>query len=216
VELGEVMRTTGAARAFLPDPVDDATLVRILDQARFAGSGGNRQGWHVIVVRDRAIRRALRDLYVPIWAEYVDGYTQGVVPFSIDWTPPAEPPPPVDNPFAAHLDEVPALLLVCADLRVLAVTDRDLDRPSIVAGASIYPFVHNILLAARAEGLGGVLTTLLCRAEPAVRELCAIPTTHGLAAAVVLGVPERQVTKLSRKPVASFTTLDRFDGEPIG
>src|SRR5688572_15215493 len=211
MELGEVMRTTGAARAFRPDPVDDVTLVRILDQARFAGSGGNRQGWHVIVVRDAEIRRRLRDLYRPIWAEYVDGYTQGVVPYSIDWTPPSEPPPAVANAFADHLDEVPALLLVCVDLRVLAVTDRDLDRPSIVAGASIYPFVHNILLAARAEGLGGVLTTILCRAEPAVRELCAIPPTHGLAATLALGVPEHQVTKLSRKPVAAFTTLDRFD-----
>jgi nitroreductase len=216
VDLSEAMRTTGSVRAFRPEPVDDAVLVRILDQARFAGSGGNRQGWHVVVVRDPATRRALRDLYVPVWAEYVDGYRQGVVPYSIDWTPPAAPPEPAPNEFADHLDEVPALLLVCADLRALAVTDRDLDRQSVVGGASVYPFVQNVLLAARGEGLGGVLTTLLVRAEPAVAALIGLPPTHALVAVLALGHPVHQPTKLSRRPVASFTTVDRFDGPPLG
>jgi nitroreductase len=216
VDLGEAMRTTASVRAFRPEPVDDDVLVRILDQARFAGSGGNRQGWHVVVVRDPAVRRALRDLYRPVWAEYVEARQRGLVAYSVDWTPPAAPPEPFPNEFADHLDEVPVLLLVCADLRTLAVTDGDLERPSIVAGASVYPFVQNVLLAARAEGLGGVLTTLLARAEPAVAPLIGLPPTHALVAALALGHPVHQPTKLSRRPVASFTTVDRFDGPALG
>ena len=64
---------------------------------------------------------------------------------------------------AAHLDEVPVLLALFADLSQLAAVDRDLDRYSLAGGASVYPFAWSILLAARTEGLGGVLTTMLIR-----------------------------------------------------
>lgn len=114
----------------------------------------------------------------------------------------------VPNAFADHLDRVPVLLVVLAELGSLAITDRDLTRPSIVAGASIYPFIQNILLAARGEGLGGVLTTLLCRAEPEVAELLRIPSTHALAAVLALGVPERQPTRLT-----PFTQENGFDAQ---
>jgi nitroreductase len=69
MDLDLALRTTASIRAFRPDPVPDAVLHRILERARFAGSGGNRQGWHVVVVRDPAIRRRLRELYVPIFGE---------------------------------------------------------------------------------------------------------------------------------------------------
>ena len=210
------LRTTGSVREFRPEPVPDEIVLRILDTARFAGSGGNRQGWRVIVVHDRAIRRGLRDLYRPVWAEYVDGYRRGLVPYSPTWTPPVEPPAPAANDFADRLDEAPVLLLVFAELGALAMTDRLLDRPAIVGGASVYPFVQNLLLAARAEGLGGVLTTLLSRVEPDVAELVGMPDTHALAALVALGHPRHQPTRLSRRPVETFTTIDRFDGPALG
>jgi nitroreductase len=100
-------------------------------------------------------------------------------------------------------------------MRTLAITDIDAEHVSIVGGASIYPFVQNILLAARAEGLGGVLTTFVCRAEAEVREFFRLPPAHTIAALVVLGHPTKHPTKLKRKPVEQFATVDRFDGAPL-
>ena len=215
-DLVTALRTTGSVRDFRPESVPDEVVHRILDTARFAGSGGNRQGWRVIVVEDPAIRRGLRDLYRPVWAEYLDGYRRGLVPFSPAWTPAEEVPAPVADDFADRLDQVPVLLLVLAELGALAMTDRLLDRPGIVGGASVYPFVQNLLLAARAEGLGGVLTTLLSRVEPEVAELIGMPDTHAVAALVALGHPVHRPTRLSRRPVEAFTTVDRFDGPTFG
>ena len=81
-----------------------------------------------------------------------------------------------------------------------------------MCGFAIYPFVQNLLLAARGEGLGSVLTTMLCRAEPEVVALLHVPPSHAMAAMIALGFPEHQPTRLKRRPVSSFTTLDRFDG----
>src|ERR1041384_56938 len=82
VELLDAPRTPGAIRDFLPDPVSDDVVYRILDTARFAPSGGNRQGWRVIVVRDPATRSALRDLYLPGWYEYLAQRMAGLVPYA--------------------------------------------------------------------------------------------------------------------------------------
>ncbi|QGG97167.1 nitroreductase family protein [Actinomarinicola tropica] len=218
------MRTTAAVREFTDDALPDAELHAILDDARFAPSGGNRQGWHVIVVRDAATRRRLRELYQISWREYVAHVAEGKVPFAPGpdrrWTEPAvdleaaratERP----NPFADHLDEVPVMLVVAVDLTALAVLDNGLDRQSIVGGGSIYPFCHNLLLAARSRGYGGVLTTAICREEDAVRDLLGIPDPFAVAGLVALGRPVRQVTRLRRDPVDAFTTVDRFDGAPF-
>ena len=70
-ELYDVMRTTFAVREFTDDPVPDPVLYRILDNARFAPSGGNRQGWRVIVVTDRQLRRRMRELYEQPWNDYM-------------------------------------------------------------------------------------------------------------------------------------------------
>lgn len=212
MELYDVMRRTGSTREFRPEPVPDEVLHRILDHARFAGSGGNRQGWHVVVVRDPATRVAIRDLYSPIWDRYVEARMRGLVPFSPGTEMPTGEVPHRPNELADGLHEVPVMLLVVAELGSLAVTDNGLGRQSIVGGGSIYPFVQNLLLGATNEGLGAVLTTLLCPAEPRVRELIALPDTHALAAMVVLGWPRKPITKLTRRPVEAFCTVDRFDG----
>ncbi|MBK5224119.1 MAG: nitroreductase family protein [Acidimicrobiia bacterium] len=217
----DVVRTTPATRGFTSDPLPDDVLHRILDGARFAPSGGNRQGWRVIVVRDRATRRRLRDLYQLAWREYIGHVAEGKVPFAPGsdrrWT---EPSIDIDaarstarpNPFADSLDDVPVMLVVVVDLTVLAVLDNGLDRQSIVGGGSIYPFCHNILLGARAEGYGGVLTTAICREEDAVRHLLAIPDPYAVAGLMALGRPVREIRRLRREPVERFTTVDRFDG----
>jgi nitroreductase len=216
MELYDAMRTTGSTRQFLPDPVPDEVLARILDNARFAGSGGNRQPWHVIVVRDQELRRRLRDLNQPIWDTYIAARGRGEVPFAPGWNEPDEVAPHAALPLLDQLEAVPVVLIVCARLGSLAMTDQALDRPSIVAGASVYPFVHNLLLAATNEGLGAVLTTLVVRAEAELRPMLSIPETHAVAAMVAIGHPVTKATKLTRRPVDEFTTIDRFDGSALG
>ena len=105
------------------------------------------------------------------------------------------------------------MLAVAADLRRIALMDRDLARVPVTGGASIYPFCWSILLSARSRGLGGVMTTFLSRVEPAAAPLLGLPEHHALVATIFLGVPEHVTTKLSREPVEHFTTVDRFDGE---
>jgi nitroreductase len=224
MELYEAMRTTPATRAFTDEPVDDEVLYRILDHARFAPSGGNRQGWYVVVVSDPATRQRLRELYVLGWREYTAHVGEGLVPFAARdggrWPGPAVDlerarNTPAPNDFADNLDSVPVMLVLVADLGALATVDNGLDRQSIVGGASIYPFGHNILLAARNEGLGGVMTSVLARQEPAARELLGIPEGYAVAGLLALGRPQRRITKLRRRPVEEFTVRDRFDGAPF-
>jgi nitroreductase len=218
------MRTTPATREFVDQQITDETVYGILDDARFAPSGGNRQGWRVIVVKDTYIRERLRDLYVLSWREYVAHVATGLVPFApLDngrWTGPAidleaarATPVPMD--FADHLDRVPVLLVIIVELATLAVTDNGLNRQSIVGGASVYPFAHNILLAARDAGLGGIMTTMLCRQELQVRELLGIPEGHAVAGLIALGKPTKELTRLRRQSVESFTVVDRFEGSPF-
>jgi nitroreductase len=115
--------------------------------------------------------------------------------------------------FSERLNEAPVMLVVCANLEVLAATDRDLDRYQMVGGASIYPFVWSILLAARERELAGVMTTVATRNESDLRTILSIPATYAVASIVILGYPAKRLTKLSRKPVGSFTTVDSFEGE---
>jgi nitroreductase len=117
---------------------------------------------------------------------------------------------------AEALDAAPALLLLLADLTALAAVDRDLDRYGFAGGASIYPFAWNLLLAARAEGLGGVITTMPIRREADVRQLFAIPDTLAVAALIVLGRPVSAARRLRRASVEEFTWVDRFGGPTLG
>jgi nitroreductase len=227
LDLLTVMRTNGAARAFTDAPVTDEQLYNILDNARFAPSGGNKQGWHVIVLKDPAVRVAIAKLAKMGWNEYATLTAAGQRPFAADesgrWPGPGTvdlaAARSTDQPwrFMDGLEHAPALLLVTVDLRQLAATDVELDRTQLVAGGSIYPFCQNILLAARAEGLGlgGVLTTFVVRQEPAAQELLGLPVYMAIAAMIAIGTPDHPITKLARKPVEAFTTVDRFAGPPF-
>lgn len=228
LDLVETLRSTGAARDFEPGPVGDDVVYRLLDTARFAPNGGNRQAWRVVVVRDGDTRRRLRDLYLPGWYEYLAMAGAGLTP----WAPVtdraaeaaaraqahvvAEQAASGPGGFAEHLDEVPVLLVLLADLRRLAAVDRDLERYTLVGGASVYPFAWSILLAARAEGLGGVMTTMVVQREHDVRALLGVPDELAVAALVALGRPVHQPHRLRRLAVEEFATVDRFDGAPLG
>jgi len=219
MELYEVMRTTPAVREFTGDPLPDEVLHRILDHARFAPSGGNRQGTRVVVVRDQETRERLAELNKPAVRRYVAQIRAGQSPWN-----PLEPPAPsaeeiaatdVPEAFTTPVLTAGAVLVVCVDLGVVAAMDQDLDRIGLISGASVYPLVWNVLLAARNEGFGGTITTMAVAEEPAVRELLAIPDRYAVAAVVPIGRPVREITKLRRVPVAEFVTRERFDGEPF-
>jgi nitroreductase len=218
VELYEAMTNAPATRRFRSEPVPPDVLRRVLDNARFAPSGGNRQPWRVVAVDDPELRQKLRDLYVPNWDQYLgdaralldaDEPPEGVSPGRFQGLRRADR-------FARNLQEVPLHLIVCVELDALAIVDSELERQSIVGGASVYPFVQNLLLGLRAEGLGASLTTLITPSEEEVRKLLDLP--EGVAIAALLGVGYREdpwPKKLSRRPVEEFAHANRW-GEPLG
>lgn len=222
MDLIETLRSTAAIRDFEAAEVTDEELRRILDTARFAPNGGNAQSWHVVVVKDAPKRRALRDIYCEGWRLYLAQRAAGLRP----WAPitdraleresiaSASPSMPLGD-FADKLDQVPAMLVLLADLRLLAAVDRDLDRYSFIGGASVYPFAWSLLLAARAEGIGGVITTMPVFREAEVKSLLAAPEEFAVAALIALGRPTFQPTRLRRRPVDDFTTVDSFNGRSI-
>lgn len=220
MHLYDVMRTTFAAREFTDDPLPDEVLERIFDNARFAPSGGNRQGAHVTVVRDAAVRRRLAELGMPAARRYFAQLQAGENPWN-SIHPSGVPQDVIDetqipDTFVAPIAKAPVVLVVSVDLSVVAALDQGLDRVGIAGGASVYPLIWNILLAARSEGYGGTITTMAIAAEDDVRGLLGIPDQHAVAAVVPLGKPVRQLRKLRRRPVAEFITRDRFDGPPFG
>jgi nitroreductase len=211
MDLIEAMRHLPACREYEDRDVPDDVLYRVLDNARFAPSGGNRQGWRVVVVRDLAVRRALRDIYQRPWQRYVEERYGPADQLSEERRRQVAD----TDRMAATIDQIPVHLAVWVDMAAIAVTDAAAGRPSVVAGGSIFPFVHNVQLAARAEGLGTRITTMLSSEEPAVRELLQAPPGLALAAVLLVGWPVRLPMNLRRRPVEKFATVDRFDGPPL-
>ena len=142
MELTEAMRTTGTCRRFRPDPVPDDVLHRAFEAARFGPQGGNRQPLRWIVVRDQLRKKALADLYLPLWEAYPGRGS------SRPDQPRSRAAEDADH-FAEHLADVPAIVVVCARLAALHPTDVELGRLSVVGGGSIYPTVQNLCLALR-------------------------------------------------------------------
>lgn len=220
VPFDTVIRTTFAARAFTDQEVTDRELAEILDLARFAPSGGNRQGWRVVVVRDTERKRRVIEAGIPAVRRYVAESLAGHSPANT-----ITPSPVTDEQVAAVTDEqltwfrnlatAPVLIVVGIDLSVVASVDADLDRIGVVSGASIYPFVHNVLLVARSRGLAGALTTFAAAGETEVQDLLGLPPHVAIAAVVPLGRPTKVLTRLSRHPVETFAHFERWDGAPV-
>jgi nitroreductase len=227
MELHEALRTTGAVREFEDRAVPHELLYDVLDTARFAPSGGNRQCWRVVVVDDPAHRRAIRDCYLPGWYEYLALSAAGLVPFSpcadrdreaaalAAAAAIADDASRGPGGFAEHLDTAPALLLVVADLRQVAALDRDDEGRTFVGAASVYPFAWSVLLAAHDVGLGGVLTTMVARNDAALRRQFGFEEHHVVAGLIVLGWPTSRASKLRRRAVEAFATLDELGGAPF-
>lgn len=211
MELSAIMQSTGTCRHYTAEPVPDTVLAEVLDAARWAPSGGNRQPVSLIVVRERATKEALQALYLPFWESYVAGIGSGTVRLGIRDQRVFH----AADHFARHLADIPVMVVVCARLADVHPTDTALGRLSIVGGASVYPAVQNVLLAARAAGLGSALTTLLCAAEDEVKALLGIPADVSTAAMVTLGWPEKPFPrKLARRPLAEMAWAERY-GTPL-
>src|ERR1700741_5160563 len=226
MELNDALRTTGAVREFTDQSVDDAVLARVLDTARFAPRGGNAQAWRLVVVKDPDRRRRLRGCYLRGSTDYLALHAAGLRP----WAPTndrdaearalktekAGENTAAPGGLAERFDEAPVLLALFADLSMLAAVDRDAERYTFAAGASIYPFAWSILLAAHDEGLGGVITTIAIREEEQVKALLGARDPLALAAVIAMGYPVRRPRRLRRQPVASFASVDSIDGPIFG
>ena len=216
MELYDAMRTTFACREFTGEPLPLDVLHRILDNARFAPSGGNRQGWRIINISDDSLKNQLADLSIPTATRYLLEVQAGENPLntvqasavSDQQVSQSESP----DWLVAHIRHAPTLLVITVDLSLVASMDKDLERIGLVSGGSIYPLAWNILLAARNEGYGGTMTTWGVAAEPAVQKLLNIPSSLAVADIMPLGKPVKQLTRLKRKPVSEILFTDRWDG----
>jgi nitroreductase len=212
IDLFEAMRTCRAIRRLRPDPVADELLRKVLTAATWAASGGNRQPWRFVVVRDAERKRRLGELYLPVWQQFSGAYRAQQVALAPESRARGERMLDAADHLARHFHEAPVIVVVCVHIPELAITDAGLDRPSVVGGASIYPAVQNLMLACRAVGLGATLTTLLCLKEPEVRALLGIPLGWATCAHLPVGHPAgKGHGPLSRKPVEKVTYLDRWE-----
>ena len=219
MDLYDVMRTTAAVREFTGDPLPEDVLHLILENARFAPSGGNRQGTRIVVVREAATRERLVEITAPGARRYTAQRLAGETPWSA-YTPSRvteEQVAATDVPeaYTVPIRTAAVVLVVCVDLRAVAALDQELDRVGIVGGASVYPLVWNILLAARHEGFGGTITTMAVAEEPALKQLLGIPDPYAVAAVVPLGKPVKQLTRLTRVGVDELTALEHWEGGPL-
>jgi len=201
----EVVTTQRAIRRLKPDPIPDGVLRQILDAAICAPSGGNRQGWSFLVVRDQATRSRLGQLYREAFDELL------TIPYYRDAAsaPPESPAGKLlasARHLAEHLAEAPVLVVACI------ATDGT--RATLATGASIYPAVQNLLLAARALGIGSCLTTIHRFRDQAVKELLGIPPDVETAALIPLGYPVGKFGRPPRKPVSEVTFADRWGHPP--
>jgi nitroreductase len=185
----EAMSTLRAVRRLKPDPIPTDVLNRVLQAAAWAPTGGNAQPWRIVLVTDAAPKKKLGELYAGSWKNFAKGYEA-----RLTGLPEADRARDARTLAAAnhlgdHFGEAPAIAIFCFNPKFMAITDAKLDRVSVVGGGSVYTAVQNLMLACRAEGLGCVLTTLLCEHEEKVREILAIPQPWGTAAAVPMGYP---------------------------
>ncbi len=212
MDVMEAIRTAGTCRYYTDQPLEDDVLERVLDASRWGPQGGNRQPVRFVVVRDAAKKAQLAEWYRVPWGAYVEGVEAGVI--AIDSPSAARIVKEADD-FAKALQDVPAIIVVCAVAEDIHPTDLELDRDSITYGCSVYPSVQNLLLAARDEGLGAALTTLLCIYEPQVKEMLNIPDGVMTACHIAIGWPGRpHPKKLARNPLGPNVYLDEY-GAPL-
>jgi len=211
MDLYEAMSTLRAVRRLRPDPIPEAVLERILTASTWAPTGGNHQSWRVIAVQNANAKQQLEDLYRPRWEAYIPAYRELMLEMPTAQAESSRKALDAGTYLANHMHEAPVICVFCFNLEGITVTDAGLDRQSVVGGGSIYPAVQNLLLAARNEGLGCVLTTLLCMDEPIVKDILGLPDDWHTAAFVPLGYPVLGGHgPIGRKPLEKMVYRDLF------
>jgi nitroreductase len=204
--LDEAMRTQRAIRRLKPDPVDDALVLELIELALKAPSGSNQQNWEFVVVKDRAVKAKLGRLNRGMFRFYGglgrrmarDEPKMLRILDAVQWQ-------------ADHFEDIPVLVVAC--LRGFRAA-----WPPIVATSyygSIYPSVQNLLLAARAAGLGAALLTMPLWSTFLARRALGLPWSVTPCAVVPLGWPRGRYGSTTRRPVGEVVHLDRFGNRPF-
>ena len=204
--LEEAMETQRAIRRLKPDPLEDALILRLLELALQAPTGSNAQNWEFVVVRDPAVKRRLARRNRQAWRLYggigrrlarTDPKMLRLLD-AVQWQ-------------ADHFEEIPLIVVAC--LRGLRVPFPPLFAASYYG--SIFPSVQNLLLAARAAGLGAALITLPLWSTISVRRILGLPWNVTPCAVVPLGWPIGRYGPTTRKPVGDVVSLDRYGHRPF-
>ena len=200
--LSEAMETQRAVRRLLPDPVDDDTILRVIELATKAPTGSNLQNWEFVVVRDPDVKHQLARLNRQAWSVYrrlgkrkarKDPSTAKIIE-AVQWQ-------------ADHFEEIPVVVVPCLHGR------SPMFGPPVLASSyygSAYPAVQNLLLAARGLGLGATLTTLPLWSTSLARRTLGLPSNVTPIAVVPLGWPRGKYGPTTRKPVREVVHLDRY------
>jgi nitroreductase len=206
IPLADAMRTQRAVRRLRPDPVDDELLLELLRLAVRAPTGGNAQGWEFLVVRDPGVKHQLARLNRQAWSVYrrfAKGRARGDlsaarVLASVQWQ-------------ADHFEDAPVIVVACLHGRPWPTP---LGRTSFYG--SVFPAVQNLLLAARAVGLGAALTTLPLWSRSLARRTLGLPATVTPCAVIPMGWPQGDgYGPTTRRPVEEAIHLDRWGHRPF-
>ena len=200
-DLFEIIATTRSMRRLKQDPVPDALIRKVLEAGVCAPSGGNMQGWRFLVIRDATIKQTVGAYYKRAWNEVFGPRYET-----------SEPAPGMDRPrfqrlldaaqhLAEHIHEAPVWIVPC--LQGAA--------PTRIAGSSVYPAVQNMLLAARALGLGATLTTIHLTFEKEAESALGLPADWHSYAILPVGYPMGRFGPVRRVALADVVFEDRWD-----
>jgi nitroreductase len=203
-DLFEIMATTRSMRRLKPDPVPDGLLRKILESGTSAPSGGNMQRWRFLVVRDPQVKRTVGALYKRAWDEVVSPRYRSGTPAPGTGTERFGRMLDAAQYLADHIHEAPVWIVPCMEGA----------NPTRIAGSSIYPAVQNMLLAARALGLGATLTTLYLNFEKEAEAALGLPPDVHSYALLPIGYPLGRFGAVQRVPLADVVYEDRW-GRPM-
>ena len=191
-------------RRLKPDPIPEETLRKIVEAGIHAPSGGNRQEWGFILVRDPELKRFIRDRYLATQQQM-----QAKQPPLSDLPPERQRARKAGMYLSEHMHEAPVLLLACVVKEYPAWAGHARGSTATVHG-SIYPAVQNILLACRAYGIGATLTTTHCFFEEELKQKVGVPENMEISALLPLGFPKGKFGQTKRKSVDEVLFWDRW------
>ena len=197
MDIFEAINTQRAMLRLKPDPVSDELIWKLLDAAVRAPSGGNRQPWNFIVVRDQATKKQIAEWYLDAWNK-----SYGLIREAAMANPATAKTFASADYLANPLAEVPVFIIATVNNAGVA--------PVSPPGASVYPAVQNLMLAARALGLGTTLTTMHRANEEKVKQLLGIPDQVETMALIPVGWPRGKFGTGERLPTEKVVYWDKW------